>query len=402
MPDYKDLLKNGWHPEKSGTSIKGSVKSLVGRGDDKNKYEHHTPRPLSSLQDPASFAPPPKRTNTGSISLQEQQQAAGEEEERERPKPPKPWSLNTTGLSTANLPPPPARRDVPSRPSSTSSTGGLGGPPPPPARSSPGVGQNPRAPPPALPPRLPPRSPAGGTNALDNLTKSISAASINNDPTVPKPNQGAMGRLAAAGVNVPGLGIGTASHPPPPPQPPRTSSPSSSSPYTGLAKAGLNHYRSSAPEQKASLRNAAANSLTQQPQNSTTQSSSPHTSLAKAGLNRYNNSAPEQKTALQSAAKTGYHRYQSATPEQKAAVQNAASSAVRGGLERYNSAATAPEQKAGVSGAATSMFSAAIAAKKKPPPPPPPAKKPQFLVGRNNTGEDGDAPPPIPLGTRPF
>lgn len=52
MPDYKDILKHGWHPEKQGTSLKGqmvrffmlwlaevskltlSQKSLVGRGED--------------------------------------------------------------------------------------------------------------------------------------------------------------------------------------------------------------------------------------------------------------------------------------------------------------------------------------------------------------------------------
>lgn len=31
--NYKDILKKGWHPEKEGTSLKGQIKGLVGRGD---------------------------------------------------------------------------------------------------------------------------------------------------------------------------------------------------------------------------------------------------------------------------------------------------------------------------------------------------------------------------------
>ncbi|KAK4180032.1 hypothetical protein QBC36DRAFT_321060 [Triangularia setosa] len=419
MPDYKDILKKGWHPEKSGASIKGSVKSLVGRGDDKSKYEHHTARPLSSLKDPSSFAPPPKRTNTGSLSNpagsptlpQQQEQPTAQDEP---PKPPKPRSLNTTGLSTANLPPPPARRDVPSRPSSTSSAGGV---PLPPARYSPDFSQAPRAPP-ALPPRLPPRSPpTTGGNALASLTQSISAASIN-DRTAPvsKPNQGAIDRLSAAGISVPGLGIGgtTTSQPPPPP---RTSSPVAR--QSPQIPAGLSSH----------LAKAATSTFAQKHQQQSQESGSGARSggyegLAKAGLSRYNSATPEQKTALHGAAKEGFNRYQSATPEQKAAVQGAAASAARGGLDRYNNATpeqkaavqgaatsaarsginryqtATPEQKAAVSGAATSMFSGAVAAAKKKPPPPPPAKKPQFLS--NRATQEEEAPPPIPLGTRPF
>lgn len=28
MPDYKEILKNGWHPERDGTSLKGQFVSL--------------------------------------------------------------------------------------------------------------------------------------------------------------------------------------------------------------------------------------------------------------------------------------------------------------------------------------------------------------------------------------
>ncbi|KAK4202660.1 hypothetical protein QBC40DRAFT_275893 [Triangularia verruculosa] len=374
MPDYKDILKKGWHPEKSGTSIKGSVKSLVGRGgDDKNKYEHHTARPLSSLKDPASFAPPPKRTNTGSLSnisptLPQQQQQQGVADQP--PKPPKPWSLNTTGLSTASLPPPPARRDVPSRPSSISSADGVRAAPPPvpPARSS---SQNPLPrPPPALPPRLPPRSPpVPGGNALASLVQQVSSASLD-APAPPPPNQSSINRLSAAGISVPGLGIGSPSTQPPP-QPPRTSSPAARQPPQ--LPSGLSSHLAKAATTSFSQHQS------QSQQNGTTatgtESSSGYASLAKAGFNRYQSATPSQKAAVHSAAKEGYTRYQSATPEQKAAVQ----------------------------GAASSVFSAAVAAKKKkpPPPPPPPAKrKPQFLSSSRVT-QDDDGPPPVPVGTRP-
>ncbi|KAK0748748.1 hypothetical protein B0T21DRAFT_447415 [Apiosordaria backusii] len=383
MPDYKDILKNGWHPEKSGTTggIKGQMKSLVGRGDDKNKYEHHTPRPLSSLKDPSTFAPPPKRTLTGSSGSlpnspghppvqQHQQQQQPHPDPEEPPKQPKPWSLNTTGLSTANLPPPPGRRDggrppapqpPSSRPSSTSSTGS-------------------RPPPPALPPRLPPRSspptsssPSNTTaNALANLTQSISAASIGGDKGVPKPNQSSIDRLTAAGISVPGLGIGignSTSHPAPPPR--TTGSPSPAAKQPPQIPSGFSSH----------LAKAATTSFQNRQQSQEGGTGSGYgTTLAKEGLNRYKTASPSEKAAIHgaatSAAKQGFNRYQTATPSERAAV----------------------------SGAASSMLSSAVAAaKKKPPPPPPPAKKkPQFLGGNKPAQEEeDDAPPPVPLATRP-
>ncbi|KGQ09832.1 hypothetical protein BBAD15_g4838 [Beauveria bassiana D1-5] len=66
MSKFGDFVKNGWHPEKQGTTFKGQVKGLVGRGeskDDRNK--DHVSRPLHTLTDPSSLPPPPQRRGTG-------------------------------------------------------------------------------------------------------------------------------------------------------------------------------------------------------------------------------------------------------------------------------------------------------------------------------------------------
>ncbi|EEY16708.1 conserved hypothetical protein [Verticillium alfalfae VaMs.102] len=128
MPDFGSIVKGGWHPEKKGTTFKGQMKGLVGRGD-KDKDEeraNHVSRPIASLRDPASFAPPPKRTadqplpppisrtstassaaggppsynDSNRYATQQQQYGAVAEEEDDTPAPPKPYRVDTTGLST--------------------------------------------------------------------------------------------------------------------------------------------------------------------------------------------------------------------------------------------------------------------------------------------------------------
>ncbi|KAJ0159767.1 hypothetical protein CTA2_9147, partial [Colletotrichum tanaceti] len=123
MSNFGNFMKNGWHPEKAGTTLKGQVNGLLGRNKDDEK-EDRVARPLSSLQDPSTFAPPPRRvpgappprsnaTSPGAPpppyedpSRQQQQQQQEEEEEA----PPRPYRVNTTGLSTSHLPPPPGRK----------------------------------------------------------------------------------------------------------------------------------------------------------------------------------------------------------------------------------------------------------------------------------------------------
>ncbi|KAK3902655.1 hypothetical protein C8A05DRAFT_33620 [Staphylotrichum tortipilum] len=208
MSGYKDMLKKGWHPDKGSSlvdSVKGRAKNLVGRGEDSSRTEHVAP-PLSSLRDPAGFAPPPKRNPNATTTLpspspsqqqqqqQQQQQLEPSPAADEPPAPPKPWRLDTTGLSTAHLPPPPGRKD-----------GADGGAPP---RSNPSSPAALPSPPPGVPKHE--ASPSLPTRPAPSQTPSH----------VPSPgpaqgyvNQAATSRLAAAGVSVPALGIGAVRSP---------------------------------------------------------------------------------------------------------------------------------------------------------------------------------------------
>lgn len=188
----------------------------MGKGKDSSaEASDHVSQPLSSLKDPSSFGPPPKhihyhgaaalpnettpdRRGLGAPLSQTQiaeqnahhQQAMEEEQEaaQQPPLPPVPYRVNTTGLSTNNLPPPPVRRlDSPSSASA-----------PAPASAKPK---------PQLPPRVPPRNPTAASHspspppAYNATPPPASQGYINQEAT---------SRLANAGVSVPALGIGEA------------------------------------------------------------------------------------------------------------------------------------------------------------------------------------------------
>jgi hypothetical protein len=176
------------------------------RDSDKDDKSEHVSQPIFSLKDPSSFGPPPKHINyhgaaavpnqttpdrrglgaplsQDQIETQEvhrQQAAAEEEEESQRPPPPPvPYRVDTTGLSTDNLPPPPRRINSAS-PASTSSV------------SKP------------QPPKPPPRLPARSGSPSSDPPPAYSAPVVSHDYI----NQDASSRLANAGVSVPGFGIG--------------------------------------------------------------------------------------------------------------------------------------------------------------------------------------------------
>ncbi|KAK3082217.1 hypothetical protein LTS18_010634 [Coniosporium uncinatum] len=247
------VLKGGWHPEKAGGKKEGGIRSefkgvntvagWMGKGkSSSNNTDYqagldHQSAPLATLKDPDSFGPPPKHagahgpaagsltssTSSGGLgaplpreqvqSYQARQQA--QQEEIEKPKsPPVPYRKDTTGLNTANLPKPPARRNTPSVPASSASSG---------------TAQKPK---PSLPPRLPPRSstpqspaePPPPYMSTDSLQQHQPAGTENGYI-----NQGTMNRLGQAGINVPGFGIGSekspATAPRPKPQPPAATGP---------------------------------------------------------------------------------------------------------------------------------------------------------------------------------
>ncbi|KNG46016.1 hypothetical protein TW65_07212 [Stemphylium lycopersici] len=235
MDKFKSVAKGGWHPEKSRTnsgssaggqsdSKLGQVKGWVGKVQGKDAHaeaaREHQSAPLSTLKDPYSFAPPPKRLdyNAGSSAaggaassaalasappggakqrMQEREEARRREEEEANRPPPGPYRPDTTGLSTAHLPKPPAFR-----PGSAS--------PAPPAPAS--------RPKPSLPPRLPPRQNEYPDEFSPPPPPTYNEATQQGTPAQGVMNQAALGRLGQAGVSVTGLGIGRTASPPVPPR----------------------------------------------------------------------------------------------------------------------------------------------------------------------------------------
>lgn len=164
----------------------------------------------SKYQDPhgPKVEPPPRFADERQLQEYEEQQ------EEAHPVSSGPYRVNTTGLSTDHLPPPPVRRD-----------GGSAGRSPPSYDSV--VNASPSdAKAPSLPPRLPPRS---GSGTPDRTASPMSTLGVSSRSF----NQGAVSRLGAAGISVPAFGIGSSSSPShahaddddddevPPPKPPR-------------------------------------------------------------------------------------------------------------------------------------------------------------------------------------
>lgn len=127
-------------------------------------------RPVSTLRDPASFGPPPKRIPNAAISSDVNAPGAGggESEEANRPAPSKPYM---TGSSPETLP---GRVDTFAL---RNETGARGKPPP-------------------IPPRLPPR----GDSALPAPREVV-------DMRTGGVNMATIGRLSKAGISVPGFNM---------------------------------------------------------------------------------------------------------------------------------------------------------------------------------------------------
>ncbi|KAL8851352.1 MAG: hypothetical protein Q9221_003719 [Calogaya cf. arnoldii] len=228
MEKAKDLAKNGWHPKgKDGgkESWRGEHKGMnqvagwVGKGKvTQRPAENHVSRPLATLKDPDSFGPPPKNVNyhggaavpstttpdrsgLGAPLSKEEIRATEEVDRKEanteaarKPAPPPvPHRVNTSGLSTNNLPKRPVRRIDQGDQSSASDV-----------RPS-------MKPKPSLPPRLPPRQ---GSVPLQDSTLPPPPYSATQD-TAPaqesRINQAAVSRLGSAGISVSGFGIGNGS-----------------------------------------------------------------------------------------------------------------------------------------------------------------------------------------------
>lgn len=385
--------------------------------------------PLSHLRDPSTFAPPPKRVDSGllpppalpsssssssysqpSASLPDhyQQQYGRQQLEygvaEDTATPPRPYRANTTGLSTANLPPPPRRRDG-------TDGEGLVVSPPPPYNSIAGVTAG-KPPPPSLPPRLPPRQ--------GSIPPSVS-------PRLPNPeapsrqtgflNQGAVDRLGAAGLSVPGFGIrGGGSKPavPPPrstdasPRPGSAISPPPSSSVsdleTRLSKFGVGRISSNegtaSPQSRPpsqgttwAQKQAALKTMSDFKKSPSSVSFSDARSAASTA-NNFRQRHGEQISAGASKANSLDQKY-------------GVSGKIQQQLGNSNSGAGENATTAGTSHAIRAQShldnigaAAGLLGKKKPPPPPPPKRKPE--LGSGGSATTMNEPPPIPMSTRPF
>ncbi|KAL6706071.1 hypothetical protein ACN47E_006173 [Coniothyrium glycines] len=411
MDKFKNVAKGGWHPERNAGSSSGGasdsklgqVKGWVGRAQGKDTHaaaaHEHQSAPLSSLKDPSSFAPPPKRLDyhggpavspgasaapPGSARqrLQEKEEARRRAEEEANRPPPGPYRPDTTGLSTTHLPKPPAFRPASGAPQSP---------------QSPSAATKPK---PSLPPRLPPRQNSNPDEFAPapppTYTEATQAA-----PARGVLSQGALHRLGQAGVSVPGFGVGRTNSPPvparqtaSPPMPPRlntlTGAPVQSSVITGHGS------------QLGELQNRFGNM-------STASTGADGASAPATGT-----SWADKQAALRTASSLRDDPSKVTASDLKGAATTANNFQQRHGDQVASGwkAASGLNQKYGIAGRVSNFASSSSSSappppqpqstqstqgglgKKAPPPPPPPKKK---ELGAGAAAE----PPPIPLGSKP-
>ncbi|OAA69793.1 hypothetical protein ISF_03063 [Cordyceps fumosorosea ARSEF 2679] len=417
MSKFGGFVKNGWHPEKEGTTFKGQMKGLVGRGESKDqRNKDHVSRPLHTLTDPSSLPPPPQRRGTGlgpgpapSSSGGEKRKPVtapskyqdphgprveppartarvptqSEEEEAEAeaaPAPPRPYRTNTTGLRTDHLPLPPGRRDGAdgrSPPSYSAATNTTRAAPP----ALPGRGGSAAAAP-SLPPRLPPRG-AGD-------------AAVTPPSTSPQPtgggllNQSAVNRLGAAGVSVPALGI--------------SKSNSSASSASSQQQQGGSHMNE-LQNRFARFNTSSSTPPPQQEQSAPAPSQGTTWAQKQAALktaSQFRDDPSKVSLTDARAAASTANNFRQRHGDQVAAGYSRAQ-AFNGKHDVTGKLGGLANRFGGVAGQGGQETPAqdtpTVGGKKKPPPPPPPKKKPG--LGTVAAAEDGDAPPPIPMSTRP-
>lgn len=292
-----------------------------------------------------------------------QQRVEIEEEEEEAARTPRgPYRIDTTGLSTSHLPPPPGRRD--------GADGRLAILPPP------GVTRSKPPGPPGLPPRLPPRT---------NSSPLTPPPQYNSEPDAHKGilNQGALSRLGAAGVSVPGLGIEGKRQPLPPPTPPSRSPAQSNGPQL------------SELQSRFSKLSTSTSSPTESPAAGTTWAQK-QAALKTASSFRDDPSSVSLSDA-RAAANTANNFRERHGEQVKAGYQSANRLNTKYGIADKVQSYAGDAQDAGNPQIELRDNTAPLSVLgKKKPPPPPPAKKPS-LGGMAK----GGAPPPIPLSTKP-
>jgi hypothetical protein len=369
-----------------------------GKGSGSDSASDHVSRPLSTLKDPALFGPPPKNVNyhggvalpneitphrgglgaplsEGELNAAEQKARATppheEEEEEIKPAaPPLPYRADRTGLKTNHLPPPPVHRAIAEQ--LTSQTAAA-------AQAPPKVK-------PSVPPRLPARR--------DQPEVASSVSSVQPPPTYDAAvqqtpvaegglNQNAVSRLAKAGISVPGFGIGKSN----PWKAEQSSSNTSASTTTSAPQ--LNELQS---------RFAQMNSGSPKPESVPAEGTTLAQKQAafKTAQDFHKDPSSVTFADAKGAASTANnfrqrHQEQISAGAQKVNTWNKkfnVTGRVNDFLEKQASPAT--EQPPVVPAVSPPPPDAAALSNRKPPPPPPPKKPAGF-----------NAPPPVPLGTKP-
>lgn len=377
----------------------------MGKGKEKESpQEDHISRPLASLKDPASFGPPPKNVNyhggaavpdrvtpdkrgwgaplsQAQIRQQEEEKQAmlrAKEEEEQRPAVPQgPYKVDTTGLSTSHLPPPPVHRAILED-------------------SSPAPAAPTAKPKPSLPPRLPPRRESStSVQPSPSPPPAYSATVEQPAPERGVTNQASMNRLGQAGVSVPGLGIGESN--------PWQSERSNSTTTTQSNGPQLNELQS----RFARMNTASSQSEAPPPQGT---SFAQKQAAVQTAQNLHRDPSSVSMSDAKNAASTANnfrerHSEQIAAGKSKAAALNQKYN-ITGRLNSFMENHSSPTNEDQPNQAASPPVasptspplpaSAAALSKRKPPPPPPP-KKPQMQSHPAGTV----SPPPLPLGTKP-
>jgi hypothetical protein len=331
----------------------------MGKGKDANAEAlDHQSTPLSTLKDPASFGPPPKRNLAAApdsstlgapvpTPTRAQRQAEREAEEEANKPSPGPYRVNTTGIDLSTLPKPPARRP-----------GQLEAPSPPPSR---GTTSAPKAKP-KLPPRLPPRQNSHPDTHAEVPPPTYNESTQESGPAQGYLNQSALDRLAKSGVSVPGFGIGRTASPPVPPRQ-NTASPTKPA-FAPPPEAGHGPQLSELQSRFSKMAKPSAEAQ----------------SGEQATPGRRTASTLAQKYGV---ANVGQGSASTATPSQAAnGLETASGLAQKYGMANKATPIAPPLQSPTYGGSG-----------KKPPPPPP--KKKELVA--NSTGE----PPPIPMGSKP-
>lgn len=384
-----------------------------GSNSQKEDPRDHSSAPLSTLKDPASFGPPPKhahyygaeaaaatsrlpptaptaphKSGWGApvpVPSRMSEEAQREEEEAEaRRGPPVPYRANTTGINPASLPKPPTRYEQPAEPQSPVQR--VGARPTPPPRLPPRQNSNPDVNAPSPPPAY--------TAVVSPTSQTTQTGQI---------NTGAASRLGRAGVNVPGFNIGSNPGSPPPTRQPASTSQQSelASRFAKLGSSSSSPSASPAPASSTGTtwaQKQTALSTASKFQKDPSSVSLSDARSAASTANNFRERHGEQVAAGWKQANGLNQKY--------GVVDKARGYGVGGQAAPANEA---PQPAFGNGGLDTGVVAqsspslGAVAAKKAPPPKPPPKRQGLSTSSAGSGASAGveEAPPPVPLGTKP-